>query len=1224
MIRLLLAKLDWSKCRMRGAATIAFVCAAMLWHWSALAQTKAAPAAPTLAPSGVVGVPAANDFQANQSVATQGKAAGRDSLNTPFERVIRPILARQHFAQSGARKPLLFQEAKDSGREAQSGDGAGPVNLNFPGFYGAPSIFAAAPADTFPLAVSVTGDFNKDGKPDIATINEDGTVTVVLNGGSANILANGISYSDTSEVSRLPLITFAVAADMNGDGYTDIVGMDSLNSAIVLWINNGNGGFLPATVVPVFAQNGASFTLFNAGLGVGGGGIAVGDVNGDGIPDVVAVSFDSVLDVVDQDTVNVSIATQVFAGDGKGHLEPPTEVDSPGFVGIGVPPGQNVQLADMNNDGNLDIVLNLGIQRINDFVTRNEDFVVLELNNGGGNFAPFSLGGTNESLEGLFPDAGISHVEIADVNGDGNLDVVWSFGGGLFPTGIGVAFGDGAGNLAAPVDIGIFDASANIFHLADVNGDGKLDLVTYGAGSIDTFLGNGDGTFSTYPVTVYASSNNAAMQEPAVEDYNGDGKPDVIYVDAALETASFYGGNGDGSFQAAGAVYPGGTNPSNLLIVGSGDLNGDGIPDLVGVESLQGSGLTASGVEVVSLLSDGKGGFQQVIGITNATLRSIGALAIHDLLVYATSVVDLNGDGLADVVLATPNGIYTALSNGDGTIQTPVQVPNLTLQCPPNVPDAGNVDGSSHTSLVFAYPGDASCGGTGSVPPGIVVLINDGKGNFTATIQAIGSQPFQARLADLNGDGYADLLLSDINGNTGIYDLYTVPNEGAAASSAGSYFNVAQRNTVVDGYTINDILVGDYNGDGIPDLALATVGQTIGAGINQVVAPGTQGVLLLPGQGGFQFGVPTLVAQGTVPNFIQWADINQDGIPDLVMNTAETAVNQAPVYGMSVLPGLGNGLFAPAVSQVFPSDDAYVFIGDFNQDGASDVVVSGGVSGGFYSGLYLNRGADSLTLSVPTGSVAQGSSVTLTANLKTRFIDFAAAGTVTFTSNGTLLGTATITNGAASFTYNAATAGVYPITATYSGDGHFNQASASGSFAVTALAPALTSTASSTSVNLASGQSDVVTLTLTANPTFNGTVSFTTSASGTAVSVVVNPTTVTLSGGQTQQVSVVIGTGTVSSAIVHESNNVWGRAAATMSLAAFFPLLLFRSRTLRRKLVMVVLLGAGLGCLAGLSGCNNGTPKPATMMTTETVTVTATPSVAGVAPLTTTLTVNVQ
>jgi hypothetical protein len=57
---------------------------------------------------------------------------------------------------------------------------------------------------------------------------------------------------------------------------------------------------------------------------------------------------------------------------------------------------------------------------------------------------------------------------------------------------------------------------------------------------------------------------------------------------------------------------------------------------------------------------------------------------------------------------------------------------------------------------------------------------------------------------------------------------------------------------------------------------------------------------------------------------------------------------------------------------------------------------------------------------------------------------------------------------------------------------------------------------------------------------------------------------------------------------------------------------------------MVVLLGAGLGCLAGLSGCNNGTPKPATMMTTETVTVTATPSVAGVAPLTTTLTVNVQ
>jgi hypothetical protein len=1202
VIRLLLAKLDCSNCRLRSAAALIVVCATLLWNWPALAQTQFVPAVPTPARSNKSGAPVMTEFLARQLRSLQARAAKQGHANTPFDRVFGPMISRQQLAQSGARKPSPAEEVKGTRRQALATDAAASVNLNFPGFYTAPYIFASPAVGTSALSTSVTGDFDHDGKPDIATINMDGTVNVILNGGSANPLQGGISYSDTSLLTRLPLLTYAVAADMNADGYTDIVGMDSLNSAIVLWINNGKGGFLPAVSVPVLGQNGS---VFNEG-----GAIAVGDVNGDGALDVVAVSYAEFVASF-QGFVNTNISTQVFAGDGKGNLEPPTEVDTALGHGITTPFGQGMQLADMNGDGTLDIAIDM---QIND--TFVENFVVVALNHGG-TFDQFVRGNNSSNIQHFFNQAG-GHVEVADINGDGFPDVLWNPGSEAVGSVV-AAFGDGTGNLSNQSFLVLGDNAVETFHLADVNGDGKSDLITYDAGGVAVYPGNGDGTFSAYPANLYAASDNGAFTQPAIIDYNGDGKADVIDVNSILNTASFYAGNGDGSFQGAGSINPGGISPGLLQVQGSGDINGDGIPDLTALTITAGSNpLLGTGIELVSLLSDGKGGFQQVTGLTSGILRSVGLLSVATGTIYPT-VVDFNGDGFADIVFATGNGIYTALSNGDGTFQVPVLVPGLALQCAANLPDAGNVDGSGHTSLVFAYPGDASCGGSGPTPPGIVVLINDGKGNFTASLQAVGNEPFQARLADLNGDGYPDLLLSDFDTNNGVYALYTLPNQGAAAAAAGNYFNPAQRTTLLSGYAITDILVGDYNGDGIPDLALATDGQVVG--IDAIF--GSEGVVLLPGQGGFKFGAPSLVGQGTVPSWIQWADINQDGIPDLVIASSFPEVNEAPVFGLSVLPGLGNGLFAPPVSQVVPNNDTYVFTGDFNQDGATDVVVNRN-AGVAFSGVFLNRGADNMTLSVANPSVAQGSNVTLTANLKTTFTDFAPTGTVTFTSNGAVLGTAWMSNGVASFTYSASAAGVYPVAATYAGDGHFNQASATGSYTVAALAPAITTSASATSVNLTSGQSNIVTLTLSANPTYNGAVTFAASATGTGVSVAVNPTTVTLAGGQTQQVSVVIASGTLKSAALHKSSNVWGRVAGTISLAALFPLFLFRARKFRRKLLLVLVLFAGLGCLAGLNGCSGGSSTATKATGTQTVTVTATPSVAGVAPQTTTLTVTLQ
>ena len=246
---------------------------------------------------------------------------------------------------------------------------------------------------------------------------------------------------------------------------------------------------------------------------------------------------------------------------------------------------------------------------------------------------------------------------VADVNGDGKLDLLVANAicapSDCATGSVGVLLGNGDGTFQPVVTYDSGGFSAESVAVADVNGDGKPDLlvantcVADGAfncvnGSVGVLLGNGDGTFQS--VVSYGSDGTGASSI-AVKDVNGDGKPDLLVANACGNDGE-YGcmigsvgvllGNGNGTFRAAVNYASGGYEADS---VAAGDVNGDGNPDLV-VASQCGNSGNCNGVVGV-LLGNGDGTFQPVV-----TYDSGGYEA------QSVAVADVNGDGKPDLVVA--------------------------------------------------------------------------------------------------------------------------------------------------------------------------------------------------------------------------------------------------------------------------------------------------------------------------------------------------------------------------------------------------------------------------------------------------------------------------------------------------------------------------------------------------------------------------------------------
>lgn len=285
-------------------------------------------------------------------------------------------------------------------------------------------------------------------------------------------------------------------------------------------------------------------------------------------------------------------------------------------------------------------------------------------------------------------------VAVADINGDGKPDIVVMYSGcDAHSCGEGFAvvlFGNGDGTFqTGPAPGGASGGiAASSLAVADVNADGKLDLLIANSqsASVGVLLGNGDGSFQK-PVT-YDSGGNSASSVAAA-DVNGDGILDIVLADGSSNTTAVLLGNGDGTFQTAVTYGSGGFNANYAAVA---DLNGDGKPDLVVVnECATSSGCQSGGttkgtvgvlintsrnVTTVALVSSqNPSNFGQAVTFTASVTEqkgffkgtAAGTVSFND---GTTNIgnSNLNGSGVATLTLSTLKvGTHsiTATYNGD-------------------------------------------------------------------------------------------------------------------------------------------------------------------------------------------------------------------------------------------------------------------------------------------------------------------------------------------------------------------------------------------------------------------------------------------------------------------------------------------------------------------------------------------------------------------------------
>ena len=722
-----------------------------------------------------------------------------------------------------------------------------------PGQFPAPSVVASS---TVVNAFGTTAKRATTGPDEVVFLGKTARSVGLLHSVSHGVVATTALQTLADEPQTVLL------ADMNGDQIPDdiVATKGRRGTSLQILPGNASGGYDPAPTGPSVCGNGI---IEGAELCDDGNTKKKDGCSPTCTPEIsralVSLSAGDLDGDLNQDLVLVDAQANMLLlfGDGAGHfsstrLLPKVRTKTPAV------------LADFNNDGALDIAV---IPK-----DRKQPLAIL-LNDGTAQFTstPMSV---NSKLRLVGP------IVAADLDGNGFPDLV--AGSKTKPAGFVTLLNDGAGPSRFGSTVGTPKGLRSL-GAADFSEDGKLDLLaeftTKGQAPL-VYGGLGTGQF-----VVPESLGDPTFLNTTIVDLDQDRHQDLVSCDAKSGNCRVRYGDGAGNFSAA-PVSIDDLIGSDVSGGAGGDLDGDGVADVVGISKADSKavvlfrtanspqvarldltpGSKPNAVAVADLNNDGKldilisnEGSNDLSVFLNLGNRQFtnGSVRVSAGGAHPTGMAlgDLNNDGRLDVAvpLNTSNAVALFQNRIAGGL---TKVTSLTTGANPQGAAIGRLNGDAFGDVVVANYDDSS----------VSVFLSDGNGGYTSsTISSGGLHPTDVALADLNGDLIPDLIaVNETSKNVVVFI-----NDGNGGFGGGT-------STLTMGRTRPwDLCVGDYDGDGLNDVAVASVG--------------TGDILILRGNGdGTWASDERVFTIGRDPHPIFCNDIDGDNRTDIVFPNRDT------------------------------------------------------------------------------------------------------------------------------------------------------------------------------------------------------------------------------------------------------------------------------------------------------------------------------------------------